>query len=157
LDTIAKLHGLGGKVKRGALANTKDKLTLTKAEMMALGGYCKNDVDYTYTIFDRLLAYIPDDELELIDLTVRMFCDPVLEVDIPLPQDRSLPEGILLSAPQLLDDGFRGAIGFDEIEYEVGGLEATSQHFINAFFDLDDVHFTAFRSKTSSLLTSTIC
>lgn len=87
LDTIAKLHGLGGKVKRGALANTKDKLELTDEETRALGGYCVDDVNDTYEIFWKLYGHIPDPELELIDLTVRMFCDPVLEIDIPLVEE----------------------------------------------------------------------
>lgn len=92
LDTIAKLHGLGGKVKRGALANTKDKLELADAELRALGGYCVDDVNDTYEIFWRLYGHIPDDELELIDLTVRLFCDPVLEIDIPLVEEELAAE-----------------------------------------------------------------
>ena len=92
LDTLAKLHGLGGKVKRDSLANTKDKLELTKAEMMALGGYCKDDVNDTRAIFDKLYPFIPDPEMELIDITIRMFCDPVLEVDIPLVEEELAEE-----------------------------------------------------------------
>lgn len=87
LDTIAKAHGLGGKVKRDALADTKGKLELTPQEMRKLGGYCKDDVDDTRVIFDRLHEYIPDEELRLIDLTIRMFCDPVLEVDMDMVRE----------------------------------------------------------------------
>lgn len=83
LDTIAKAHGLKGKVKRAALADTKGKLELTPAESAALGGYCVNDTDDTYEIFWKMYDQIPDDELELIDMTCRMFCDPVLKVDGP--------------------------------------------------------------------------
>ena len=83
LDTVAKLHGLGGKVKRDALANTKDKQQLTKSEEAKLGAYAIDDVNDTHEIFWQLHPYLPDDELRLIDITVRMFCDPVLEVDIP--------------------------------------------------------------------------
>lgn len=83
LDTVAKLHGLQGKVKRGALANTKGKLELTPMEAKKLGEYCVDDVDDTYAIFWRLYNHIPDEELRLIHMTMRMFCDPVLRVDIP--------------------------------------------------------------------------
>ena len=83
LDTVAKLHGLGGKVKRDALANTKDKQQLTKSDEAKLGAYAIDDVNDTHEIFWQLHPYLPDDELRLIDITVRMFCDPVLEVDIP--------------------------------------------------------------------------
>ena len=83
LDTVAKAFGHGGKVKRDALANTKDKMQLTKDEEAKLGGYAVDDVDDTYRIFWDMYPHVPDDELRLIDITMRMFCDPVLEIDIP--------------------------------------------------------------------------
>lgn len=83
LDTVAKAFGYGGKVKRDALANTKDKVQLTKDEEAKLGGYAVDDVDDTYRIFWDMYPHVPDDELRLIDITMRMFCDPVLEIDIP--------------------------------------------------------------------------
>lgn len=83
LDTVAKAFGHGGKVKRDALANTKDKVQLTKDEEAKLGGYAIDDVDDTYRIFWDMYPHVPDDELRLIDITMRMFCDPVLEIDIP--------------------------------------------------------------------------
>ena len=86
LNTIAKAHGLPGKVKRAALADTKGKRALTPAELAALGGYCIDDVNDTYEIFWKLHDAIPDEELELIDITLDMFCDPVLRIDIPRVQ-----------------------------------------------------------------------
>ncbi len=86
LDTVAKAHGFAGKVKRDALADTKGKQQLTDKEERALGAYCVDDVDDTYKIFWKLYDHIPDEELRLIDLTLRMFCDPVLSVDIPRVQ-----------------------------------------------------------------------
>ena len=86
LDTLAKAHGLAGKVKRDALVDTKGKQQLTDKEERALGAYCVDDVEDTYKIFWKLYDYIPDKELQLIDLTLRMFCDPVLRIDIPRVQ-----------------------------------------------------------------------
>ncbi|GIV03828.1 MAG: hypothetical protein KatS3mg015_2658 [Fimbriimonadales bacterium] len=86
LDTLAKAHGLAGKVKRDALVDTKGKQQLTDKEERALGAYCVDDVNDTYKIFWKLHDYIPDKELLLIDLTLRMFCDPVLRIDIPRVQ-----------------------------------------------------------------------
>ena len=86
LDTVAKAHGFAGKVKRDALADTKGKQQLTDKEERALGAYCVDDVEDTYKIFWKLHDYIPDEELRLIDLTLRMFCDPVLRIDIPRVQ-----------------------------------------------------------------------
>jgi hypothetical protein len=83
LNTIAIAHGLAGKTKRAALADTKGKLVLTATESRALGAYCVDDTEDTHKIFWKLYDNITDDELRLIDITVRMFCDPVLDVDLP--------------------------------------------------------------------------
>lgn len=86
LDTVAKALGFAGKVKRSALADTKGKMSLTAAECAALGAYCVDDTNDTYGIFWKLYDAIPDEELQLIDLTIRMFCDPVLTIDLPRVQ-----------------------------------------------------------------------
>lgn len=83
LDSIAKLHGLGGKVKDKALKDTKGKMVLTDLQQRALGGYCMDDVNDTAALFEIMYPQMPDDELELINLTIQMFCDPVLLVDVP--------------------------------------------------------------------------
>lgn len=86
LDKVAKLHGLGGKVKEKALKDTKGLLFLSPGQERALGGYCLDDVNDTFTLFWIMYDQMPDDELELIDITLRMFCDPVLRIDIPRVQ-----------------------------------------------------------------------
>lgn len=47
----------------------------------AIAGYCIQDVDLTYAIFNRLLTNYPQEELNLIDLTVRLFVEPKLMLD----------------------------------------------------------------------------
>ena len=86
LDTLAKMHGLAGKVKKAALVNTKGKRELTNDELCALGAYCIDDVDDTYRLFHALYNHIPDPELQLIHMTIRMFCEPVLRIDVPRVQ-----------------------------------------------------------------------
>lgn len=85
LDTIAKRYGFAGKVREKALSNTKNIRDLSeKPELIAsLSEYCADDVNDTHGIFWKMYAGMSDDELELIDITIRAFCDPVLLVDIP--------------------------------------------------------------------------
>jgi DNA polymerase len=45
------------------------------------GGYCVNDVELTYNLFKELDAGFPVKEKRLIDITIRMFSDPMLELD----------------------------------------------------------------------------
>lgn len=85
LDTIAKRYGFAGKVREKALSNTKNIRDLSeKPELVAsLSEYCADDVNDTHGIFWKMYEGMSDDELELIDITIRAFCDPVLLVDIP--------------------------------------------------------------------------
>lgn len=46
-----------------------------------IAGYCIQDVDLTLAIFNRMLPGFPDSELNLIDITVRMFVEPKLVLD----------------------------------------------------------------------------
>ncbi|MDP0947609.1 hypothetical protein, partial [Klebsiella pneumoniae] len=49
------------------------------------GDYCVNDVELTYKLFNIFLKKgFPKTELRLIDCTLRMFIDPVLDLDIGL-------------------------------------------------------------------------
>lgn len=80
LDTVGQALACGSKIQ-GELAKTKDVRVLSKEASDALGVYCCNDVDVCSKIFDKLYHHISDDELKLIDITLRMFCDPVLEID----------------------------------------------------------------------------
>ena len=86
LNDLAKRHGLAGKTKADNLKDTKNKTLLTAKEAKALGEYCIDDVNDTYSVFWKLYPHIPDSEMLLIDITLRMFCDPVLGVDIPRVQ-----------------------------------------------------------------------
>ena len=42
----------------------------------------KHDCQLTWELFTRLAPYVPDEELRLIDLTIRMFTEPVLRGDV---------------------------------------------------------------------------
>jgi hypothetical protein len=85
LDALSKAYGRGGKIQ-GSLAKTKGLRVLSDEIMDLLGTYCVGDVDETRAIFDMMWPNYPQAELDLIDLTIRMFCDSPLQVDVPLAQ-----------------------------------------------------------------------
>lgn len=82
LDTVASFYRLGNKLPN-VLDKTKGVRDLSDDLMLQLGQYCAVDVELCRMIFDKMFTGYPQDELDLIDLTVRMFCDPVLGIDIP--------------------------------------------------------------------------
>lgn len=47
----------------------------------AIAGYCIQDVDLTYAIYQKMSKAYPQSELDIIDLTTRMFCEPSLKID----------------------------------------------------------------------------
>lgn len=81
LDEVSVFYGGGGKLE--GLEATKGILNWPKALFDSTAVYCANDVNEMFRIFGLMLPKMPADEMDLIDLTCRMFCSPVLKVDIP--------------------------------------------------------------------------
>ena len=79
LANMSRVLGLGEKGHE--LANFSGKWTLTTEEQQVLGSYCKNDVRLTARAFEVMRPSFPPSELRLIDLTVRLFTEPVLQVE----------------------------------------------------------------------------
>lgn len=82
LDEVSVYLGGTGKID-GSLDKTKGVLNWSKALFDELAVYCAADVDQMVHIFKAMNVMLPADEADLIDLTCRMFCSPVLKVDIP--------------------------------------------------------------------------
>jgi len=91
LGDLAERHGLGIK-NTAALVNTKGKVSLTDAELSDLMTYCGNDVDLCFLLFVRLAQKMPAAEMDLIDLTIRMFAEPMLKVDIAKAEEQKQAE-----------------------------------------------------------------
>ena len=92
-----KTHGLAAQVERLKLgmkgnevhnAIGKRYADFYDAELARYAAYCTNDVELTYDIFLRYMGMgFPKQELKLIDLTLRMFIEPVLELNPELLRD----------------------------------------------------------------------
>ena len=85
--SLAKLvtyYGLGKKGDEVVAALGKRKADFTEADLAQYGEYCKNDVNMTKQLFDKLKVGFPSSELLVIDQTLRMYTDPVIELDVPL-------------------------------------------------------------------------
>ena len=82
LDEVAVYYGVGNKIAN-VLDQSKGVVTLPKPLYTATAEYCAMDVELCLLIFEKMLDAYPMNELKLIHMTVSMFCDPVLKVDIP--------------------------------------------------------------------------
>ena len=79
LANVSRMLGLGEKGHE--LVHFSGKWVLTEEDQKIMGGYCCNDVDLTAAAFQVMKKDFPPSELRLIDLTVRLFTEPVLEVE----------------------------------------------------------------------------
>jgi DNA polymerase len=85
LAALVEHYKLGKKGTEVINALGKRRLGFTPEELDAYGEYCKNDTALTYKLFCKLMEPgFSVDELRLIDVTVRMFSEPVLQIDTPL-------------------------------------------------------------------------
>ena len=81
LASLAEQYGLGKKGLEVNDAKGKRREDFSPQELADYGGYCVNDVELTYNLFKELDAGFPVKEKRLIDITIRMFSDPMLELD----------------------------------------------------------------------------
>ena len=86
LAALVEYYGLGEKGTEVVAAIGKHRDNFTDIELRTYGNYCKNDCDITYKLFNVLNADFPPKELRLIDLTIRMFSEPTLRIDVNLLQ-----------------------------------------------------------------------
>ena len=63
------------------LINAKGVRDLDPELDAQIGGYCIQDVDITYQIYQKMMEGYPQSELDIIDMTVRMFVEPKLILD----------------------------------------------------------------------------
>lgn len=81
LAKLAERYGLGVKGTEVVNALGKGRLDFTPEELERYGEYCINDVELTYKLFQQMALLMPKLEMRLIDLTIRMFSEPVLTLD----------------------------------------------------------------------------
>jgi len=84
LKKVAERYGVGVKGTEVVRAMGKRRLDFSDRDLSLYGDYCINDVDLTYQLFRIMGKKFPKKELKLIDLTLRMFTDPTLELDLGL-------------------------------------------------------------------------
>jgi DNA polymerase len=86
-NSLAKLVGrynLGAKGTEVLDALGKRRADFSPSELNAYGKYCINDVELTYKLFFILADRFSKSELQLISLTIKMFSEPVLQLNTPL-------------------------------------------------------------------------
>jgi len=84
LKALAERYNLGEKGNEVVNALGKRRIDFSSEDLVKYSNYCINDVVLTAALFNNLLAGFPKGELKVIDLTLRMFIEPTLELNLPL-------------------------------------------------------------------------
>jgi DNA polymerase len=125
--SLAKLggtYGVGVKGDDVVKAKGKRYENFASHEWLQYGNYCLNDCQLTYEIFIRMLQHFSRDELELIDLTIRMFTEPAFILDAALLEqgvrDEIAAKEILLSKAETSKDVLMSNDKFAALLFEIG-------------------------------------
>ena len=85
LAALAERYGLGQKGTEVNNFKGYKREDFSEFELSKYGDYCINDVNLTYALFHKMIKDgFPKKELHVINQTLRMFTEPVLELDTQL-------------------------------------------------------------------------
>ena len=103
LRAVSEKYSIGTKGTEVVQALGKRREDFAESELDRYGDYCVNDVNLTHKLFTIMANGFPKQELKLIDLTLRMFIQPVLQLDLGLleqhlTETRDRKDELLISA-----------------------------------------------------------
>ena len=84
LAVLAERYRIGEKGTEVLDAMGLRRLDFSEEQLDSYGDYCINDVELTYKLFALMGKNFPKKEMRIVDMTLRMFIEPVLELDLPL-------------------------------------------------------------------------
>ena len=85
LGALTERYKLGVKGDEVIAASGKNREDFSEEDLSRYGDYCVNDVELTHKLFHAMLKKgFPKTEIKLIDLTLRMFVQPKLDLDLNL-------------------------------------------------------------------------
>jgi DNA polymerase I-like protein with 3'-5' exonuclease and polymerase domains len=88
LKVLAERYEIGKKGEEVIHAKGKRLADFTPEDLARYGEYCINDVELTYKLFGKMGHNFSEQEIDLIDTTIRMFTHPILYVNQDLLQER---------------------------------------------------------------------
>jgi len=84
LHVLSKRYNIGIKGTEILNAVGKRREDFTPEQLGKYGDYCVNDVELTYKLFMLMVKGFPKQEMRIIDMTLRMFTEPTLDLDLGL-------------------------------------------------------------------------
>jgi DNA polymerase len=120
LAKLAQRFGLGTKGEEVIIAKGMRRRDFDPRFLAKYGGYCINDCDLEYRLFQKLLPYFGRGELKVVDMVIRMFTEPRLALnkdilekslqDIKLDKTTALLRAGIQLSDVMSDDKFAAAL-----------------------------------------------
>ncbi|HBY68451.1 MAG TPA: hypothetical protein DEG69_12270, partial [Flavobacteriaceae bacterium] len=101
LKKLSEFYNIGQKGTEVENAIGKRLVDLVEDELARYAEYCKQDVRLTKKLFELMSEGFPAIEFRLIDLTINMFAQPVLELDLAVLENHL--ENVVLHKEKLLE------------------------------------------------------
>lgn len=173
LEYLAPLYGRGGKKNKQGLVDMKGVHSmhdLTPEQRDRFIQYTADDVEDTMYIGEKMLEHFPATALQLVDLTIRMFAEPMIEFNAELAQDILTKElqrkADLLKAagiddPKMLSSTPRFAALLEELGVEVpqklSPTAAKRGEFVTIpALAMGDIEFKELRQHPSELVQAAV-
>lgn len=86
LKALVSYYALGAKGDEVINALGKRRADFSPEELNRYAAYCVNDVELTYQLFHKMKGRFTAEELRVIDIVLRMYTDPTIELDVPMLQ-----------------------------------------------------------------------
>lgn len=129
LSSLAERYQLGHKGTEVAAALGKHLKDFSATELKNYSRYCINDVELTYKLFQAMSSNFPQSELDLIDVTIRMFTEPMLELDVNMLnqhlQELQDKKASLLADSGVIKDDLMSNPKFAEVLIKLGVVPPT--------------------------------
>jgi len=124
LKALTERYKLGAKGTEVIAAKGMNRDDFSSDQLSKYGDYCINDVELTYKLFRIMGKGFPKQELKIIDLTLRMFVEPELDLDLGLLEvhldDTKENKDRLLEEAGVSKDDLMSNLKFAELLTELG-------------------------------------
>jgi len=124
LKALTERYRLGAKGTEVIAAKGMNRDDFSSDQLSKYGDYCINDVELTYKLFRIMGKGFPKQELKIIDLTLRMFVEPELDLDLGLLEvhldDTKENKDRLLEEAGVSKDDLMSNLKFAELLTELG-------------------------------------
>lgn len=132
LDSVAIRYGEKNKLEMPDFKGKRLK-DLTQEERAKIAKYAGRDTDIAASVYAKMVEKMPEAEMELIDITVRMFAEPVMRLDTKLAKSE-LAREIQERATAIASSGAKALAGKIKllVKPKKKGDSVTEEHYLSS-------------------------